>query len=467
MAVRALIVLVLISSPLAAATYYVDCRAGADSNPGTSADSPWKTLERANTALAPGDTCIVRGGLYENSVIAPAQSGTEAAPITYAAWEKETPEVTGGRSGSIINLTNRSYVIIRGFKIHSPSEHDWTVNVSGEKAMHNRIENCDVSDPKGYVCIDIAEKASYNEVAGCSVHDTGNANEQSGDCIVINGGAHHNTVRNNRAWNGCHAQIMALKGSAYNRIIDNECFSTDRAWAGAGINLPLGADNTEVSGNRIHDLGFITSEKCAVQIDSANNSVHHNLIYNVGAFGISPQSYPFGGTAQAASGNIIAHNTIYRTGRQGFFFVSKRDSISRGNRFVNNIIVASDSKWYDKPAHIMVFDTYHLNNPVEPGEWFDNTFERNVFYHATAGEPDMVLYNFRTGSKSWSLPELEKQFPKSFLGNIEADPLLAAPEKGDLSLKPASPAIDAGVIVSPDWKFEGKAPDVGALESKK
>jgi hypothetical protein len=212
----------LLTLPLFATTYYVDAAKGDDANPGTAIGAPWKTLYKANAALSPGDTCIVRAGVYAGTQIAPAKSGTPDALITYAAYEGETPEVTGGKSGSIIYLRDRAFIVVKGFRIHSPTEHDWTVNLSGKDCTHNVIANCDVSDPKGYVCIDIADGASYNEVSGCVAHDTGNADEQSGDCIVMNSGASHNAILQNKCFNGCHSQIMALKGSKFNLIADND-----------------------------------------------------------------------------------------------------------------------------------------------------------------------------------------------------------------------------------------------------
>jgi hypothetical protein len=73
----------------------------------------------------------------------------------------------------------------------------------------------------------------------------------------------------------------------------------------------------------------------------------------------------------------------------------------------------------------MVFDTWHHTEPVEPGEWFGNVFEKNVFRHETPGEGEMVLYNFRKtnggGTKSWSIPELEAAYPENWRGNREGE----------------------------------------------
>ncbi|MHC4714728.1 MAG: right-handed parallel beta-helix repeat-containing protein [Planctomycetota bacterium] len=213
--------------------YFVDAAKGDDANDGISIEAPWKSIEKANAALAPGDTVYIRAGVYSGEWIRPARSGKEDARITYAAYEGEKPEVTGGRYGSVCSLSNVSYITVKGLKFSSPDEHDWTVALTGKDCHHNRIENCEVTDPEGYVCITINEGAAYNEIIGCIVHDTGNANEQSGDGIVMNSGAHHNLVKGNTVYNCCHSQIMALNGSHHNTIVENEMYSTDKAWAGA------------------------------------------------------------------------------------------------------------------------------------------------------------------------------------------------------------------------------------------
>ena len=455
-------IIVLTCSLASASTYYVDSSRGSDSNPGTSAQRAWKTLTKANSVLQPGDTCLVRAGVYRGQVIAPANSGTEKAPITYAAYQGETPELTGGQSGSLVILDGKAYVTVRGFKIYSPDGHDWVVRMAGENTHHNRIENCDISDPEGYAPVVIALAAHHNSIIGNTIHDTGHREEGSGDCVVVNGKCHHNTITRNRCYNACHSQIMLMNGSLHNTVSENDLYATKHDWAGAGVNVILGSDNNQVIGNRIHDLGYITDQKCAIQIDSSHNTIRNNTIYNCGAFGISPQSYTYGGTAQPACDNLIANNTVSNCGRQGLVIISKRDLYSRDNRIANNIVVGSPSDWYGTNAWIMVFDTYHLNKPAQPGDWFGNVFQNNLFFHQRPGESNLVMYNHRGNPVTWSLHELQKQFPQAFSRNLEADPQFVNPAKGDFRLKPTSPAVDAGMEVG--LEFKGKAPDMGALE---
>ncbi len=462
---RCLLVIAIIASTCcfaSAATYYVDGSRGNDANPGTSAKRAWRTLGKANAGLQPGDTCLVRAGVYAGQVIAPANSGTEKAPITYAAYQGEKPELTGGRDGSLVILDGKAYVTVKGFKIYSPDGHDWVVRMAGEKAHHNRIEACDISDPQGYAPVVIAEGAHHNTIIGNTIHDTGHGEEGSGDCVVVNGNCHYNVIVKNHCYNACHSQIMLMNGSQHNTVSDNDLYATKHDWAGAGVNVILRSDNNEVTRNRIHDLGYITDEKCAIQIDSSGNTIRNNIIYNCGAFGISPQSYHYGGTAQPACDNLIANNTVYHCRRQGLVIISKSGLYSRNNRIVNNIVVGSPSDWYGVNAWIMVFDTYHLTKPAEPGDWFDNVFQNNLFFHQRPGESDLVLYNHQGSPVTWSLKELQSRFPKAFLGNLEADPQFVNPAKGDFRLKPTSPAIDSGLKLP--FAFKGKAPDMGALE---
>ncbi len=242
-------------------------------------------------------------------------------------------------------------------------------------------------------------------------------------------------------------------------------YATDDAWAGAGVNLGLDSGSTTVAYNRVHHLGQITDGKCGIQVNTANNVVHHNVVHDVANFGISLQSYAFRDYAfrdhpQEARNNLVANNTVYNTGRQGLFLTSKGDCTTRGNRFANNIVVGSPRGWYDTPAWVMVFDTYHLTEPVTPGTWLGNVFENNVFFHRAAGEKNMVLYSHRGTAVTWSIPELEASYPETFKATREVAPAFVAPEKGDFSLEPGSPLIDSGIDVG--MPYEGEAPDVGA-----
>ncbi len=78
--------LALLPSPAWATTYYVDANnpSARDTNPGTQAQ-PWKTIGKATGLLKPGDTVLVKAGVYRELVIL-SKSGTATQPITIAAF---------------------------------------------------------------------------------------------------------------------------------------------------------------------------------------------------------------------------------------------------------------------------------------------------------------------------------------------------------------------------------------------
>jgi hypothetical protein len=88
-------------SPAAAAgtTYFVATN-GSDSNAGTSASSPFLTIQKCATVVVAGGTCQIAAGTYRETVT-PSRSGTAAAPITFtaAAGAKVTVDGTDAVSG--------------------------------------------------------------------------------------------------------------------------------------------------------------------------------------------------------------------------------------------------------------------------------------------------------------------------------------------------------------------------------
>ena len=72
-------------------TYYVAVD-GSDENDGTK-DAPFKTLTKAAQTLQPGDTCVIGGGTYHETLM--PQSGEAGRPITYKAAEGEKVTISG------------------------------------------------------------------------------------------------------------------------------------------------------------------------------------------------------------------------------------------------------------------------------------------------------------------------------------------------------------------------------------
>jgi hypothetical protein len=72
--------------------YYV-APTGSDDNPGTLA-APFKTIQRCAQIVVAGETCVIRGGVYRETV-RPAHSGRAGSPITFTAYPGERVTISG------------------------------------------------------------------------------------------------------------------------------------------------------------------------------------------------------------------------------------------------------------------------------------------------------------------------------------------------------------------------------------
>jgi len=82
----------LIANTLMAVDIYV-APSGRDGHPGTR-DKPLATIQVAVNRLQPGDACVIRGGVYRETVTFP-RSGTERNPITIKPYTGERVTVSG------------------------------------------------------------------------------------------------------------------------------------------------------------------------------------------------------------------------------------------------------------------------------------------------------------------------------------------------------------------------------------
>ena len=76
----------------AGTSYYVSPD-GSNNNPGTLA-APFITIQKCADIAQPGDTCWLRAGTYRETVTLP-RSGTNGAPITFAAYNGEAAVISG------------------------------------------------------------------------------------------------------------------------------------------------------------------------------------------------------------------------------------------------------------------------------------------------------------------------------------------------------------------------------------
>ena len=81
------------TAPLAARTYFLATN-GSDANRGTSLSAPLKTFAAAVRLMEPGDICLVRGGVYHQTLQF-RKSGEPGRPIEFAPYHRERVIIDG------------------------------------------------------------------------------------------------------------------------------------------------------------------------------------------------------------------------------------------------------------------------------------------------------------------------------------------------------------------------------------
>lgn len=86
-----LILLLFLPHQALATTYYVAPSGGSNSNNGTSTATPFATVRHCVSIMVAGDTCLLRGGQYNEGLVQFKRSGTQSAPIKLLNYPNERP----------------------------------------------------------------------------------------------------------------------------------------------------------------------------------------------------------------------------------------------------------------------------------------------------------------------------------------------------------------------------------------
>ncbi|WP_405873928.1 right-handed parallel beta-helix repeat-containing protein [Streptomyces zaomyceticus] len=401
-------------------TYFVSPE-GSDSNPGTSAGAPFRTLQKAADSAGPGDTVSIMNGTYSersagSNVLTIKRSGRPGAPITFTAHPGHQPVIHPVQAWNGIGVYGASYISIKNLEIRGNNA---ALNLAGAERGSKK------GDPTYNTnCISIERDRS----TGASSHHI----EVTGNKVHACAGGGISAIESD------HVTISA------NHVYSNSWY-TVYATSGISVLTPrdVGSSDTRtykirITGNRVHDNETkIKWERCrcysdgnGIIIDTLKGDAGHpayggrvlvagNLSYDNGGSGI--HSYK----SQHVD---IVHNTAYLNGRS-----------TRMKSYAN--IFAHDST-----------DVRLLNNIAygRPGQ-ATNSKSRNV---------DVTYdYNVYFGGKA---PEVKGPH------DIVADPKFAdAGTTADTAfrLRDGSPAIGSGTpftAVTTGTRRTGGAPDRGA-----
>jgi len=173
---------------------------GKDTNPGT-LKSPFKTIAVALDVVGPGDSVVVRGGIYRFSrTIYINKSGRPGKPTRLVAYPGEKPilDFTDARGLGII-VTGAYW----HFNNLSITRSELGMRLLGDKCHHNILEELEFYE-NGQDTLNVTEGAAYNLIVNCNSYRNfnprGNGGAADGFAVHINAGQ-GNVLIGNRAWN--------------------------------------------------------------------------------------------------------------------------------------------------------------------------------------------------------------------------------------------------------------------------
>jgi hypothetical protein len=214
-----------------ARTYYV-ATTGSDNNAGSSAH-PFLSLQKAADTVEPGDTVIVRDGVYSaaagDRLVAITRSGRPEAPITFRAEHKWRAELNGRDNATAVavEFEGSRYIRFEDFSIEGFG------SASGGGAFW------------------IHSAADHIYIAGNSIHDLGRLSTDTrnaagfgvyaeGDYFTIEANAFFNIGRLAPGENGAaptttnwqdHDHGIYLNGVSHVEILKNTFYAHKHGWA--------------------------------------------------------------------------------------------------------------------------------------------------------------------------------------------------------------------------------------------
>lgn len=418
-----------------ATNYYVDPSSTSATANG-SINYPWKTITQVNSGtalLSPGDTVFFKRGQVYSGRLTINRSGSSAAPIVYTNYGTgELPEFNNAVS-DIINIYNKQYIVIDGFKIidRSISETDHTVQakisyaINVENSPYCTIKNCDIS--RVGVGISVTGSSNYTNIIGNYMHNMRMV---------------RNTPTSVNPDDDYGANPMVIGTS--NNIISKNRF--EECWA---LSYDYGYD-----GGAVEFFGA----------NMNNNKVIYNTAINCNGF-IEIGSHVNG----IAENNIIAYNKIINCGIIGVYQNGSTFTVAVKNlQYYNNTIIET-IKQYSKPSVL-----FWMAGTGTPGMV---TVKNNIFWLSSGvnvasskfNSGQMIhtnnIYRMSTGILGMTLNSSEiLSNNASIFTNTTGDVA-----NWNLQLPTGSLAINFGTTVGIDKDFSGNsitdAPDAGIFES--
>lgn len=419
-----------------AAEFFV-APAGHDENPGT-IGAPFATIQRAQAAVAPGDTVFIRGGTYAMTEAQIAKrerifayvtlldrSGTPDKRINYFAYRGERPVFDFSRvkpAGHRVHAfrVTGSWLHLKGLEVVGVQVtivgHTQSICFDNQ-GSHNIYEQLSMHD--GMAIGLWIGNGAHNLVLNCDAyrnHDNFSGNKRGGN--VDGFGYHGRKGSVNNVFRGCRAWFNSDDG--FDFINSAEVATAENCWAFYNGYTPDFAPLAD--GN-----GFKAGGHAGTPVARLPNPIPRHVVR--GSLAVRNKANGFYANHHIGGVEFV-HNTAYRN-RVNFNLLGREannttDIAGYGHKLKNNLGLAGGSEVAQLNFALSDASGNYFNLPV------------------TITAEDFL-----------GLDEADLMKPRQPNGDL--------PEVKFLRLAPTSDAIDRGVDLGAP--FKGRAPDLGAFEA--
>ena len=392
--------------------FFVDGVNGSDSNPGTSRDKAWKTIQKAANSVSAGATITVLAGNYPERV----------------------QMKTSGSSGKMITFLAEGAVTMNGFTV---------------TADYVRISGFDISNTpddwsNGY---GIYYKGAYCVIDNNYVHFATHGGIVLRADVSDYGVTHDCVVRNNRLYRNSQAGIEVY---GTNNLIEGNDISGSIQNHPAWANIPSWVDANGIyffgsghvfRGNVIHDFSYADPYNTNPNFDCFQTFANsgHLAASNVliegntceAAVVLNSTTYGRGFAIEGASG-VVIRNNIFRA------FVGARVNNSSGIRVLNNTFLGDLS-----------FGSFGGSDGVIFKSASSSAVINNIFYNIAGTAENVNSASSATIATNliYRSDGATPAGPHSSTDRWMVDPRFVDPV-GNYRLQPGSPAVDAGTSIA-------------------
>ena len=317
----------------AGAAYFVS-PTGTDTNPGTSAAAPFKTIQKALDLAAAGSTITLAPGVYRESIVTKT-AGTATSPITIKGPETGKSVVGRyqavlagkGTGGYVVAISHSNYVL-DGFTVDGQpniARNEYPASLSAARGFKDSVQSRAINTKLVYVGADVASRditgtrianmflngaggecvrfrnraaaslvvdsviqwcgmlASGDDSSKYKYHNSegvyvGTSPKSTDQPLYANDTSNGIVVRNSTI-NTFGSECFDVKENAHhNRIEDSDCGFNDEPLSFKGSNIELRGDHNLIRRTKVHDSRSwnVKLASDSAQYDKGGNSIQQS-----------------------------------------------------------------------------------------------------------------------------------------------------------------------------------------------